>query len=65
MECSGALDMKGLGLFQDLLAQMDGPDGVIGEIEKDVERTMSLNFFYGGGGAGAGKLRRVFIAYSR
>ena len=59
------LDMKGPGLFQDLLAQMDGPDGVIGEIEKDVGRTMSLNIFYGGGGAGAGKLRRVLIAYSR
>ena len=64
MECSGALDMKGPGLFQDLLAQMDGPDGVIGEIEKDVGRTMSLNIFYGGG-AGAGKLQRVLIAYSR
>ena len=26
IECSGALDMKELGLFHDLLAQMDGPD---------------------------------------
>jgi small G protein signaling modulator 3 len=31
MECSGALDMKEPGLFQDL-AQMDGPDSVIGEM---------------------------------
>ena len=65
MECSGALDMKEPGLFQDLLAQMDGPDSVIGEIEKDVGRTMPLNIFYGGDGAGVGKLRRVLIAYSR
>jgi hypothetical protein len=62
MECSGALEP---GLFQDLLAQMDGPDSVIGEIEKDVGRTMPLNIFYGGDGAGVGKLRRVLIAYSR
>ena len=65
MECSGALDMKEPGLFQDLLAQMEGPDSVIGEIEKDVGRTMPLNIFYGGDGAGVGKLRRVLIAYSR
>ena len=65
MECSGALDMKEPGLFQDLLAQMDGPDSVNGEIEKDVGRTMPLNIFYGGDGAGVGKLRRVLIAYSR
>ena len=65
MECSGALDMKEPGLFQDLLAQADGPDSVIGEIEKDVGRTMPLNIFYGGDGAGVSKLRRVLIAYSR
>lgn len=65
MECSGALDMKEPGLFQDLLAQMEGPDSVNGEIEKDVGRTMPLNIFYGGDGAGVGKLRRVLIAYSR
>ena len=65
MECSGALDMKEPGLFQDLLAQMEGPDSVISEIEKDVGRTMPLNIFYGGDGAGVSKLRRVLIAYSR
>ena len=56
--------MKEPGLFQDLLAQMDGPDSAIGEIEKDVGRTKLLNVFYGGD-AGVGKLRRVLIAYSR
>ena len=65
MECSGALDMREPGLFQDLLAQVDGPDSVISEIEKDVGRTMPLNIFYGGDGAGVSKLRRVLIAYSR
>jgi small G protein signaling modulator 3 len=65
MECSGALDLKEPGLFQDLLAQTDGPDSVVGEIEKDVGRTMPLNIFFGGDGAGVDKLRRVLIAYSR
>ncbi|KAJ2926842.1 hypothetical protein H1R20_g10246, partial [Candolleomyces eurysporus] len=65
MECSGALDMKEPGLFQDLLAQPEGPDSVIHEIEKDVGRTMPLNIFFGGDGAGVEKLRRVLIAYSR
>jgi hypothetical protein len=55
MECSGALDMKEPGLFQDLLAQVDGPDSVIGEVEEDVGRTMPLNIFYGGDGAGVSK----------
>ena len=65
MECSGALDMKDPGLFQDLLAQTDGPDSVVSEIEKDVGRTMPLNIFFGGDGAGVDKLRRVLIAYGR
>ncbi|KAF8813556.1 TBC-domain-containing protein [Phlegmacium glaucopus] len=65
MECSGALDMKEPGLFQDLLAQTDEHDSVVVEIEKDVGRTMPLNIFFGGDGAGVDKLRRVLIAYSR
>ena len=65
MECSGALDMREPGLFRDLLAQADGPESVAGEIEKDVGRTMPLNIFFGGDGAGVDKLRRVLIAYSR
>jgi len=65
MECSGALDMKEPGLFRDLLAEVDGDDGVALEIEKDVGRTMPLNIFFGGDGAGVDKLRRVLIAYSR
>ncbi|KAH9481920.1 TBC domain-containing protein C4G8.04 [Psilocybe cubensis] len=65
MECSGALEMREPGLFQDLLAEADGPDSVVGEIEKDVGRTMPLNIFFGGDGAGVDKLRRVLIAYSR
>ena len=65
MECSGALDMREPGLFRDLLAQTDGPESVVGEIEKDVGRTMPLNIFFGGDGAGVDKLRRVLIAYSR
>lgn len=66
-ECSGALEMKEPGLFQDLLAQSDGDgDGGVGvEIEKDVGRTMPLNIFFGGDGAGVVKLRRVLTAYSR
>ena len=65
MECSGALEMKEPGLFQDLLAQAEGSDGVTHEIEKDVGRTMPLNIFFGGDGAGVDKLRRVLVAYSR
>ena len=66
LECSGALEMREPGLFQDLLARMDGNDaGVEAEIEKDVGRTMPLNIFFGGDGAGVDKLRRVLIAYSR
>ncbi|KAF7308371.1 GTPase activating rab protein [Mycena chlorophos] len=66
LECSGALEMTEPGLFNDLLAQ--NPEGnapVLVEIEKDVGRTMPLNVFFGGDGAGVSKLRRVLIAYSR
>jgi hypothetical protein len=65
LECSGALEMKEPGLFQDLLAQVDNQSGVAAEIEKDVGRTMPLNIFFGGDGAGVVKLRRVLTAYSR
>jgi hypothetical protein len=65
LESSGALEMREPGIFQDLLAEADGPDSVRGEVEKDVGRTMPLNIFFGGDGAGVVKLRRVLIAYSR
>ena len=65
LESSGALEMQEPGAFQDLLAQSDTGDGVAGEIEKDVGRTMPLNIFFGGDGAGVDKLRRVLLAYSR
>lgn len=57
--------MKEPGLFQDLLAEIDSQGSVIAEIEKDVGRTMPLNIFFGGDGAGVDKLRRVLTAYSR
>ena len=65
LECSGALEMKEPGLFRDLLGQADSHAGVALEIEKDVGRTMPLNIFFGGDGAGVAKLRRVLTAYSR
>lgn len=70
LECSGGLEMREPGLFGDLLAQaeVDEDDGhalVRNEIEKDVGRTMPLNIFFGGDGAGIFKLRRVLRAYSR
>ncbi|KDQ59101.1 hypothetical protein JAAARDRAFT_33831 [Jaapia argillacea MUCL 33604] len=64
-ECSGALEMKEPGLFGDLLAEFDSEGSVSKEIEKDVGRTMPLNIFFGGDGAGVNKLRRVLRAYSR
>jgi hypothetical protein len=64
LECSGALEMKEPGLFQELLTT-EGQVGVDAEIEKDVGRTMPLNVFFGGDGAGVDKLRRVLRAYSR
>ncbi|KAE9401502.1 TBC-domain-containing protein [Gymnopus androsaceus JB14] len=79
MECSGGLEMREPGVFRDLLAEVEREKekaeaegmstamgtGVLGEIEKDVGRTMPLNVFFGGDGAGVDKLRRVLIAYSR
>jgi hypothetical protein len=65
LECSGALEMMEPGLFQDLLAQVDSQGSVALEIEKDVGRTMPLNIFFGGDGAGVLKLRRVLSAYSQ
>ena len=65
LECSGGLEMREPGVFRDLLAEAEGPGSVVGEIEKDVGRTMPLNVFFGGDGAGVDKLRRVLIAYSR
>ncbi|KAL0568140.1 hypothetical protein V5O48_013847 [Marasmius crinis-equi] len=72
LECSGALEMREPGVFRDLLAEAkregegEGKGtGVFVEIEKDVGRTMPLNVFFGGDGAGVEKLRRVLIAYSR
>ncbi|KAF5327072.1 hypothetical protein D9619_004668 [Psilocybe cf. subviscida] len=64
-ESSGALEMQEPGMFHDLLAQVDASDSVVKEIEKDVGRTMPLNIFFGGDGAGVNKLRRVLAAYSR
>ena len=64
LECSGGMEMKEPGLFRDLLAAEDS-GGVLAEIEKDVGRTMPLNVFFGGNGAGVDKLRRVLLAYSR
>jgi len=65
LECSGALEMREPGHFQDLLAQKPDVDVAIDEIEKDVGRTMPLNIFFGGDGVGVNKLRRVLTAYSR
>ncbi|KAG1866164.1 rab-GTPase-TBC domain-containing protein [Suillus subluteus] len=65
LECSGGLDMREPGMFGDLLAHVDEHDLVCVEIEKDVGRTMPLNVFFGGDGAGVDKLRRVLRAYSR
>jgi small G protein signaling modulator 3 len=67
LECSGGLEMREPGLFRDLLAEasVEGPGSVTREIEKDVGRTMPLNVFFGGDGAGVNKLRRVLTAYSR
>ena len=68
LECSGGLEMREPGLFGDLLVQADEDAGhalVKSEIEKDVGRTMPLNIFFGGDGAGVVKLRRVLTAYSR
>lgn len=68
LECSGGLEMREPGLFGDLLVQAGEDAGhafVRNEIEKDVGRTMPLNIFFGGDGAGVVKLRRVLTAYSR
>ena len=65
LECSGALEMMEPGLFQELLARNNGEKTVaLREIDKDVSRTMPLNVFFGGDGAGVNKLRRVLQAYS-
>lgn len=65
LECSGGLEIGEPGVFRDLLMDNTSGPGVEAEIEKDVGRTMPLNVFFGGDGAGVEKLRRVLIAYSR
>ncbi|KAF9458407.1 rab-GTPase-TBC domain-containing protein [Collybia nuda] len=68
LECSGGLEMREPGVFGELVEVKGvGKEGqaVEGEIEKDVGRTMPLNVFFGGDGAGVDKLRRVLVAYSR
>ncbi|KIK25057.1 hypothetical protein PISMIDRAFT_97440 [Pisolithus microcarpus 441] len=65
LECSGGLEMREPGLFADLLAWTDAHEPAVTEIEKDIGRTMPLNIFFGGDGAGVNKLRRVLTAYSR
>ncbi|KAI5119453.1 hypothetical protein M0805_008390 [Coniferiporia weirii] len=65
LECSGALEMMEPGVFNDLLNHQGKEDSVVGEIEKDVGRTMPLNVFFGGDGPGIEKLRKVLVAYSR
>lgn len=57
--------MREPGLFADLLAWTDAHEPAVTEIEKDIGRTMPLNIFFGGDGAGVNKLRRVLTAYSR
>ncbi|KAI0261165.1 rab-GTPase-TBC domain-containing protein [Gloeopeniophorella convolvens] len=67
LEASGALEMQEPGVFAELGGPAGGEldAGVVREIEKDVGRTMPLNMFFGGDGAGVDKLRRVLVAYSR
>ncbi|KAI5981945.1 rab-GTPase-TBC domain-containing protein [Pisolithus albus] len=65
LECSGGLEMREPGLFADLLARTYAHEPAVTEIEKDIGRTMPLNIFFGGDGAGVNKLHRVLTAYSR
>ncbi|KIJ50927.1 hypothetical protein M422DRAFT_27057 [Sphaerobolus stellatus SS14] len=66
LECSDVLEMAEPGTFRDLLEDAEREGGIaVTEIEKDVGRTMPLNIFFGGDGAGVDKLRRVLRAYSR
>ncbi|KAI6099822.1 hypothetical protein F5141DRAFT_1251432 [Pisolithus sp. B1] len=58
LECSGGLEMREP-------AWTDAHEPAVAEIEKDVGRTMPLNIFFGGDGAGVNKLRTVLTAYSR
>ncbi|KZW03637.1 TBC-domain-containing protein [Exidia glandulosa HHB12029] len=64
LECSGAVEMREPGMFQELLSRAEIMDDTTRhEIDKDVVRTMPLNIFFGGEGVGVAKLRRVLQAY--
>ncbi|KAG0635035.1 rab-GTPase-TBC domain-containing protein [Tuber brumale] len=63
-ECSGATAMRVPGYYEDILENgLDDPL-VIGQIEMDINRTLTDNVFYRQG-PGVSKLKQVLVAYSR
>lgn len=64
-ECSGAGELAEPGLYQDLLDEHQGETNqCLEQIDLDIHRTMPKNIFFGRGGPGVPKLRRVLAAYS-
>ncbi|CAO1613379.1 unnamed protein product [Parajaminaea phylloscopi] len=64
-ECSGADEIAEPGLYQELLDEHRGETNqCLDQIDLDIHRTMPTNIFFGGGGPGVAKLRRVLVAYS-
>lgn len=64
-ECSGAREVAEPGRYQDLLDEHEGETNqCLVQIDLDIHRTMPTNIFFGGGGPGVPKLRRVLAAYS-
>lgn len=63
-ECSRATALRVPGYYEDLLVNGADDPGVLGQIEMDINRTLTDNIFYRKG-PGVGKLKQVLVAYSR
>jgi hypothetical protein len=62
-ECCGAWTLKEPGLYESLANRCDSTEA-IAQIDLDLHRTMPHNVFFGSGGPGVDKLRRVLVAFS-
>ena len=63
-ECSGALDLRVPGYYDDLVKSSENDDTIVQQIQMDIGRTLTDNIFFRNG-KGVNKLSEVLLAYAR
>jgi len=63
-ECSGALDLRVPGYYDDLVKSSENDVTIVQQIQMDIRRTLTDNIFFRNG-KGVNKLSEVLLAYAR